>query len=86
MIPWVQTVVATASVDKEKIADRWVCIFDSKDAADFGNKPLVQLWVGKHDMKDCLHDFAKEDFGDALQQIVRMGSYPKIEYQQQTNL
>ena len=73
-LAWVQTILATSPVDKSKINPMWKCVFEG-----FGNNIVVQLWICDQDLKESFEDFAREEFGDAVQQIVRMGNYPKIE-------
>lgn len=77
---WIQTVVATKPVDKSNTWIPWRCIYDSADDPGFGKKSCVQLWVCEQDLKEEFENSARETFGDALQQIVRMGDSPSIEY------
>lgn len=78
MINFVQTIVATKPIEKIESSLKWKCIYDSKNDSGFGNKPCVQFWICEQDLKESFEDYAYETFGDAIQQIIRMGENPSF--------
>jgi len=79
MLHWVETIVCTKPVPKPRNnRGRWRKIYDSFEAGDTGTS--VQFWVSSIDLKESAVEYAKETFGKALEQIVRLGSHPQVLY------
>jgi hypothetical protein len=78
-IKWLETVVCTKPVPKPRINKwRWRKIYDSNEAGDTGTS--VQFWISPIDLKESAVEYAKEAFGKALEQIIRLGSHPQVLY------
>lgn len=76
---WVETIVCTKPIPRPRINKwHWRKIYDSIEAEAPGVS--VQFWISSCDLKESIVEFAKEAFGKALEQIVRLGSHPQVLY------
>ncbi len=76
-LPFVQTVVCARSGGKP-IKGPWEKIWTSREHG-WGD---VELWVANQDLKEDFVYTANRAFGKRLMQIVRLGAYPEIVYQE----
>jgi hypothetical protein len=71
-LSWVETIACTKPLPKPRIRKwDWIKIYEND---------VVNFWICEQDLKDTFVEEAKIAFGKTLEQVVRLGSYPAVEY------